>query len=245
MAIADFYFVGNAGEQMPGDTAPLQDTMSEEGAGKFSLTLHFKGQSFKVHLCFFGSNIQCHLRLTDSGYFGNTAADGQPSNSDGNASNAADGNAGNGHLDLLCKKFAMACSTNSVTFMTFADKIQDKLMRNEKVCKIDALKYLLHAEIALNDEQLASLENYDCPTPSAGLDVYRDKLCVNEAGFQNILMHPLFQHYPKSVLPNHVGYLHIELPNKKQAEIMVVKDTVRFTSFQTLNELIKFQIAQK
>lgn len=169
---------------------------------------------------------QCHFPSPDSGYFGNTIGNEQPSSSDGNASSAADGDAGNHDLVYLCKQFAMACSTNSVTLLNFAQTIQEKLLRNENICELDTLKYLLHAEIALNDEQLASVQNYHCPTPSAGVDVYRDKLCVNEAGYQKILSHPLFQHYATSVLPNHVGYLVIELPNKKQAEIMVIKDTV-------------------
>lgn len=150
-----------------------------------------------------------------------------PSASDTSASAPPDGQAGIEEILNLCNKFAMLCLSNSLTLLPFAQNIQRNLLLNKEVSTVDALKYLLHAEIAMSDEHLATVQNYDSCNLSAGADVYTDKLCVNEAGFQNILHNPLFTHIPKSVLsPDHVGYLRIQLPSDRLAEIMVLKNPV-------------------
>lgn len=128
---------------------------------------------------------------------------------------------GNTELRELCTVFAMKLRSNAVPSLKCIKTLQHKILNGDTLTENEYLKYALHAESALSDEDLANL-----PECHAGENVHRDQVIVNEEGHRNMQSHPLFTPQTSQEFPAQVGVVNVPLNEGKLATVIVKKDPV-------------------
>lgn len=128
---------------------------------------------------------------------------------------------GNPELQELCTRFAHKLRTNAVPMLRYIKLLQYKILKGETLSENEYLKYALHAESALSEEDLANL--HEC---HVGEQVHTDQVYVNEEGLRNMQSHPLFTPQTSQDLPAQVGVVNVPLSQGKSAHVIVKKDPV-------------------